>query len=84
VIERSGLAGLMQSLECFEYIQHAAQAQIIGYASVHQMEKWFFNAVIERLQFLQAIQSTCGRPWRVGKLSKSPQPSWLLVATTAA
>ena len=57
MVEPSGLASLLQGFQCFKYIQHAAQAQIIRYASVNQMEVGVFDTIIELPQFLQSLQN---------------------------
>jgi hypothetical protein len=67
-----------------EYIQHASQAQIIGYAPVHQMEIRVFNAIIELPQFLQALQNSRDRPRRFGDIRKLLKPGRFSVAATAA
>src|SRR5246127_2037169 len=48
------------------------------------MEIRVLDAIVELLQFLQAIKGTCGWPWRFGEISKSPKPGRLLVAATPA
>src|SRR5690242_19535154 len=73
-----------QRLERFEIVEYAAQTQIVGQASIHQMEKRVFDRVIELPQLLQALQDAPSWPRRFSRLGKLPEPGRFPIATRAA
>ena len=45
VVERCGQALVVQGFEEFQRVEHAAHAQVVGHAAVHEMDIWAMNAV---------------------------------------
>src|SRR5689334_25303554 len=83
MIEWRCLARTTQCLECFEIVEYATEAQVIGHASVHQVKVSILNRIVQLLQFAQAVQHASRRAWWLRRLAELAKPRGLLIAAGA-
>ena len=84
LIERRLEADQMQRFHQFQGIQHAAHAEVIGHAAIHDMEVGSVDAVAKLRLFLDMAGRARGGPGRLAVLDKRLDPvRRLVVAATA-